>query len=561
MKDKRYDIELEVVTPLSTGAGNENDWVMGADCVNKDGYLYVIDYNKLPDVGIELNVFSSILMKNNQEEMCELLGNKLEQVSKNIFKLPAKCNNPIKTFQRTQLYGLPLIPGSSIKGAIRSVLFNYFRTNEIDNKSVFGSMKDGTDFMRFIQIGDIEMPETLLVNTKIYNLWKNENGDWNGGWKQNRNFTSDKFNPSGFNTIYECVQPNNKGLGVISISSSTFEKVMQRNRLFCVEKKKRITEEGLDLLFYIINKSTRDYLQKEKDFFIKYTTDRTDEIVTSIDNMLNLIPNDNSYCLLKMSAGVGFHSITGDWQYKDYDTTGFWESGRNKDKKKYKSRKIAEYEGKLHLMGFVKISKLSPQESLVKKEKRCQEHQTYLNHILQEYKEKEHQIALIEKEKLEQIKRKEEERLKKEKYEQLYDKIQSFIIENKLQEALNLAIEANNICPNNRELDLTTKRIKKLIEIDEYTRNEEEARKIRLSQPLSEVLKGKTSSIGNILGHTKKWLQNNNSISDAEIQTLTEALESLPRKEIKKIKSKQKELTSIVGEDNAKKLLKRLCPN
>ena len=43
-------------------------------------------------------------------------------------------------------------------------------------------MKDGTDFMRFIRIADIEMPSTELVNSKIFNLWKDRDG-WNGGWK------------------------------------------------------------------------------------------------------------------------------------------------------------------------------------------------------------------------------------------------------------------------------------------------------------------------------------------------------------------------------------------
>lgn len=42
-----------------------------------------------------------------------------------------------------------------------------------------------------------------------------------------------------------------------------------------------------------------------------------------------------------MSAGSGFHSITGDWQFSDYTNTEIWKDGRNAGKMKYKSRKIA----------------------------------------------------------------------------------------------------------------------------------------------------------------------------------------------------------------------------
>ena len=64
-----------------------------------------------------------------------------------------------------------------------------------------------------------------------------------------------------------------------------------------------------------------------------------------------------------MSAGVGFHSITGDWQFDDYDKTKMWADGRNAGKKKYKSRKIAEYNNRLQLMGFVRLRSLSEQEA------------------------------------------------------------------------------------------------------------------------------------------------------------------------------------------------------
>ena len=45
MEDKKYAIELEVITPLSVGAGNDNEWMRGIDYVQKDG-LYR-SFNKM----------------------------------------------------------------------------------------------------------------------------------------------------------------------------------------------------------------------------------------------------------------------------------------------------------------------------------------------------------------------------------------------------------------------------------------------------------------------------------------------------------------------------------
>ena len=170
MEDKRYPIELEVITPLSVGAGNDNEWVKGLDFVQKEDKVYVIDMQKVAAAGVDVEALTALFLKSDDSGISQLLGNKISELSRYVFDLPAKTDNNIKAFLRTQFYDKPLVAGSSIKGSIRSALFNYLRTDEQKNEEVFGTMKDGTDFMRFIRIGDVEMPSTILVNTKIFNL-------------------------------------------------------------------------------------------------------------------------------------------------------------------------------------------------------------------------------------------------------------------------------------------------------------------------------------------------------------------------------------------------------
>ncbi len=382
MEDKKYPIELEVLTPLSVGAGNDNDWIKGLDFVQKDQKVYVIDIQKAAALGVDIDRLTDLFLKYDDKGICQLLGNQLEQVSRIIFSAPVSTNNNIKSFLRTQLYDRPVIPGSSIKGSVRSALFNYLRDREERNEDVFGNMKDGTDFMRFIRIADVEMPSTILVNTKIFNL-QGQGNDWQGGWKHQMNKTTADYNPIGFNTLYECVAPGQEGYGNIILAGKAFELLEKSHaQISHIEKKRQLLESPINHVFGVINQVTKNYLLKEKAFFEKYPASRTDEIIDKIDELLRLLPGDGSYCLLKMSAGVGFHSITGDWKFDDYSNTGIWDDRRNAGKKKYKSRKTADYQGRLQLMGFVKIRLLNDQEA---KEKECslqQVHQDRIEQIL-----------------------------------------------------------------------------------------------------------------------------------------------------------------------------------
>ena len=133
MEDKKYHIELEVLTPLSAGAGNDNEWTKGIDFVQKDLKVYVIDIKKAAEEGVDIDQLTTLFLKSDDKGICLLLGDKIEKVSRLVFDSPVSTNNSIKSFIRTQLYDKPLIPGSSIKGSLRSALFNYLRDSEEEN--------------------------------------------------------------------------------------------------------------------------------------------------------------------------------------------------------------------------------------------------------------------------------------------------------------------------------------------------------------------------------------------------------------------------------------------
>lgn len=507
MEDKRYPIELEVITPLSVGAGNDNEWVRGLDFIQKDGKVYVIDMQKVAAAGVDVEALTALFLKSDERGISRLLGNKISELSRYVFDLPVKTYNNIKTFLRTQFYDKPLVAGSSIKGSIRSALFNYLRTDEQKNEEVFGTMKDGTDFMRFIRIGDVEMPSTVLVNTKLFNLRK-EGTEWLGGWKHQTSRTTESYDSFGFNTLYECVAPGNKGLGNISLATNAFSLLEQFGQVKSpyASKKRILLNEPISCLFQVINDVTREYLKKERAFFEKYDAKRSDEVLNCIDSLLSMIPTDGSSCLLKMSAGVGFHSITGDWQYEDYDKTKLWTDGRHAGKKKYKSRKIAEYNHRLQLMGFVRLHALSQEEASEREETLQKHHHDQQALILEAVKQRE--TALQQKIAAEQACKQaaELERQKLEEYNQLILQAKQDKDFERWDEAIANLEKAAVLYPEKNEIALLKDEYLKAKSIAEYNLQAQKETQQKFSQPLSEVIKGKTSA-GNLVGTTVKWLK------------------------------------------------------
>lgn len=562
MEDKKYPIELEVITPLSVGAGNDNEWVKGLDFVQKDGKVYVIDMQKVAAAGVDVEALTALFLKSDDSGICQLLGSKISELSRYVFDLPAKTDNNIKAFLRTQFYDKPLVAGSSIKGSIRSALFNYLRTDEEKNEEVFGTMKDGTDFMRFIRIGDVEMPSTVLVNTKLFNLRK-EGEEWLGGWKLFMNKTTGSYNPVGFNTLYECVAPGNKGLGNITLAANAFsilEKYGQSKMPYS-DKKRNLINDPIKHLFQIVNGVTKDYLLKEKIFFQKYDAERSDEVLRCIDSLLSMIPADGSSCLMKMSAGVGFHSITGDWQYDDYDKTKLWTDGRHAGRKKYKSRKIAEYNQRLQLMGFVCLHALSQDEATKREQTLQQRHKDQQTKILDAVKQRE--IDMQQKAAAEQARRQaiEQERQKTEEYNRLILQAKQNINNELWDEAISNLEKAFVLYADKEEIAQLKAECQNAKSIAEFRLQEKKDAQKKFSQPLSDVIKGKTSA-GNLVGTTVKWLKAEGHTFDKLEQTafITEA-QKLNAGEKKKLKSKFSDLAKVIGKDVCDGLAKELGIN
>lgn len=581
----KYDLKIEVLTPLSIGAGAEKDWVRGVDFVVSKGKIYKLNLKKIVKEGVNIDQLTSLFASKNEKGIISLITEpKLAKVSDFVIPLPADSPNDIKAFVKNQLTGKPILAGSSLKGAIRSILFDYLRDKERDEKQVFGSSVKGDEFMRFIKISDVEFDATTLVNTKIFNLQKKT--DWVGGWKHGKKETGDTFKTIGFNTVYEALMPSDVGCASFMVSNQFLEvdwrsfydqwqretrkdaeKETIKHLIAKVKRKETLlrNEDSLNTFFEVINNHTNDYLVKEKAFFLKYSADKTDLIIESIDKLLNLIPSDNSYCILKMSAGSGFHSITGDWQFDDYSIDSITlkrnnggtdkSFGYDVDKKKSKSaksRKIAVYGEHFDLMGFVKLTAISEEEK--EKERLAREA------IAREHAEKERQQR-EEQERLEKVQKEREA-----EFARFYKLAEEANSAEQWSVVLQHIESAEGIFPErasrleylrnsaNANIELQ----KKQEAIEEAKRVEEEERKKANEIPLAEKIKG-VSKIPTLLGNVKQWMKQNelDELSESDKVVLKEKLlvvyTSLKDRDKKSFnKSFGKDLDSIVGVDIAK---------
>lgn len=378
--------EVEVLTPTHIGGASENHWQKDLDFIIKDNKTWILDFKKLCTVIDSFTLANVLSRENANQTLGNLLVSKnLETISSSRFDSTFNNSSEIKRHIFNGFDGKPYIPGSSIKGAINSILLNYFYRNSTqafqkNNKiaeQVLGNFENS--IMRFFQFTDIHFTETFLINTKIFNLQNSNGQGWTGGWKHSRNETNNRFQEAGFTTVYESLQSFSKGSLMISFKRGVIERLyaeaLKNNRIKLppVHTAAWLTKNPAEQLCQIINTHTLRFLEKEIAFFDNYNFDKNTESVLSKLNELKAkverLKDDSKECILRLSAGSGFHSITGDWQYDNFIDTGENQDGRNRGKRKYKSRKLAfqtDSKGSLTFqpMGFIKLTLLDEETKL-----------------------------------------------------------------------------------------------------------------------------------------------------------------------------------------------------
>jgi len=258
--------KLSLLTPVHVGGPQESHYQPGIDFVKGEDKIIFLDEKKII-AAFGIDKYATWLADRQLEREIKKQG--VAKFALKTMQYSSGTNTPLDIRKNIRSQGTDqlLIPGSSLKGALRSVLFNWAKNGSgpQSEAQVFGNISE--DPFRFIQAPDIAFDKSMLVNTKIFNLQKNDWDQWEGGWKHGRS-TSHQFDDSSFTTLYECIATGSSARLQLQFNRSA--RVLAGNNVSQRLDNLLHAKQPEALLFEIIQRYTITYLQRELAFFQKY---------------------------------------------------------------------------------------------------------------------------------------------------------------------------------------------------------------------------------------------------------------------------------------------------
>ncbi len=360
-----YDIEIEVLSPLHIGTNQEKNWLRGIDFIRYKGDIFILDKEKVFGNLDEQSQakYLSLISAAKLMELEQFISEQIDPESyhKTVYGYSGKPpSNEIKTLIRGG-DGKPYIPGSSIKGAIASAVFNFLfgkyhqrlKRGDDLNDSFLGSFSHS--LFRYIRPYDATCDQTELCNVELFNLFNNGR-QWESGYKKDFDIlTIENFSPKA------------KGNFRLSLADGLGRFLMMKRGPRALPRYyDDIFLQGntIEFLFELINAYTREHIRREIEFFDEFPQEEDiDLIIENLEKWQEMTRQGKQSCILRMAGGIGFHAITGDWRYQDHVEPVYHPDQRNlifsdrtrkKEPTRYKSRKVVR--ANAEVMGFVKLS-------------------------------------------------------------------------------------------------------------------------------------------------------------------------------------------------------------
>ena len=366
-------IELTVVSPLHIGAAGEKLWTENIDFFydGEEQEVVVIDQHKLlaalqtayDDRGQPgLEAYQRLLASGRPWSIqdflkeCDIDTVDIMKMSQELRHAPA---GEIRPLIRTGM-DTPIIPGSSIKGALRSVIFHHLirdietHTDNLE-KELLGTIDN--NIMKFIRLFDAVCTNTGIINCDLFNLYQ-EDGNWESDFKPNFMLSVEVFLPGSLTDFRLSVAD-----GLLDILENIGK---QHGRYYTPRHSRRVINSSSPIqhLFHMVNTYTRTHLERELAFFNRYPqAEDLDFLIDNLNQYIRMTQEPDS-CLLRLAFGSGFHGISGDWRFDDHTDTIYHPDPKNRtwnyktrsmENPRYKSRKVVGRDRETSMMGFVQL--------------------------------------------------------------------------------------------------------------------------------------------------------------------------------------------------------------
>jgi CRISPR-associated protein Csm5 len=384
------EYEISVESPVHIGSGYE---LNPMDFIVQNGRVSVIDFDKVLSE-LKNKGKSPLILYDEIERFgrnfdfgrfCYKQGIAPEKISK--YTLPChRVPRRIGTFIKNA-FGIPLIPGSSIKGAIRTALTWHFLKNEIMKgeverrlRGILGELSQISERgarMRASKSWERRIGQEL-ENLVFYGKEEDPRYDINKAMTVTdasvapvdllelalcRVFSvaeENRLAPIGFNIFVEAIKPSAQvGTTKISLNSYFLEEMpselgFNRSQIDVFKKFPRICDEF-----------SKDLIEHELDFFERH---ELPELMLFYENLLNSLPETDGEFFLRLGSGIGWVSTTigllleGNPDLLEDIRKEFW-LGRRRNQPYYlpefpRTRKIIlDGERPTYPMGWIKLSK------------------------------------------------------------------------------------------------------------------------------------------------------------------------------------------------------------
>lgn len=371
-------IKIETLTPVHIGNGNflrnKADFTVFRD-EKGHNLICVIDPRKILDlVGAE-HLDDWILSIENQEDDIQRF---VKQYNKNVtpddyalriiwnFVKGIRDSDTIKECMHDGR-GMPYIPGSSIKGAIRTAIVSSLakgkdsadlerrikrgKNGQIDKrfaaqqieKDFFGD-DPKNDIFRFLQVGDAYFERGRKIAIRMVNL----------NITESENLIDKKKSQ-----VIETIKEGYSSVFQMKIATEYYWKVKEQ----CALKDLPEGMKSISSLFDQINKCSKGLVLDEIDYWeqVARQYEGADGYIQNMRDILKKINDckEGKECVLRIGHGSGWRFITGAWS-EDFDNfyskivpVARFHDERYKDYDFPKSRRLQE---KRKLIGFVKLS-------------------------------------------------------------------------------------------------------------------------------------------------------------------------------------------------------------
>ncbi len=363
-------VKLKTLTPVHIGSGRELS--RDVEFLKMGNEVGVVDEKKILRIIGEENIPLWVSMIEKQEPLIDYLqkrqpGLNLSQVSLRTMPLFTKNFSRIKTLKEQLIDGMghPLIPGSSIKGAIRTAILNILlkelnynlKENELKNfkgkfsdkniqSRIFGN-DPNHDFMRFLKIGDALFEPGSLLAMSVLSM----------NYLFDRTKRDDKFL-----MLSEVIGTEEETSIRLKLDVDHWQKNIEANEI-----RQPVPEfmHDYESLFQAINSFTRELVEGEIDFWEEdKNLNVVENYLDELENILKVIKNCTSKeTVLRLGHGSGWIFMTGGWvknedlvenelYYKIEDNT----RPRNNLYKDYFFPKTRRMDEDGELLGFVKLA-------------------------------------------------------------------------------------------------------------------------------------------------------------------------------------------------------------